>query len=190
MGLPRRIFHTAKTVSHLGHFRRLLGSLPRECVCASKKLVPHSLSFDTKLRTLKKIKSSSFRCTFGLDENVCEKCNSFGVERALWVKNHKKIFLSLVYIRKFKLITISYFAPRKYKWVMISLLIFLFLLQNFTLRNLDKHTKYQVTVAARNYVGLGPSDVIELRTEDGGKLNPIFKSLWRIIRQKWPQFSF
>ena len=92
MGLPRRIFHTAKTVSHLGHFRRLLGSLPRECVCASKKLVPHSLSFDTKLRTLKKIKSSSFRCTFGLDENVCEKCNSFGVERALWVKNHKKIY--------------------------------------------------------------------------------------------------
>ena len=60
---------------------------------------------------------------------------------------------------------------------MISLLIFLILLQNFTLRNLEKHTKYQVTVAARNYVGLGPSDVIELRTEDGGKLNPIFKSL-------------
>ena len=41
--------------------------------------------------------------------------------------------------------------------------------QNYTLRKLEKHTNYIVTVAARNYVGLGPSAVIELRTEDGGK---------------------
>ena len=42
-------------------------------------------------------------------------------------------------------------------------------LQNYTLKYLEKHTNYIVTVAARNYVGLGPSAVVELRTEDGGK---------------------
>ena len=41
--------------------------------------------------------------------------------------------------------------------------------QNYTLKRLEKHTNYIVTIAAKNYVGLGPADVIELRTEDGGR---------------------
>ena len=41
--------------------------------------------------------------------------------------------------------------------------------QNYTLKKLEKHTNYIVTIAAKNYVGLGPADVIELRTEDGGR---------------------
>ena len=45
----------------------------------------------------------------------------------------------------------------------------LFGTQEYTLKNLEKHTNYVVTVSARNYVGLGPAAVIELRTEDGGK---------------------
>ena len=48
------------------------------------------------------------------------------------------------------------------------------MLQNYTLKKLEKHTNYIVTIAARNYVGLGPSDVIELRTEDGGKFKDTF----------------
>ena len=44
-------------------------------------------------------------------------------------------------------------------------------MQNYTLKHLEKHTNYIVTVAARNYVGLGPSAIVELRTEDGGKAN-------------------
>ena len=43
--------------------------------------------------------------------------------------------------------------------------------QNYTLKRLEKHTNYIVTIAAKNYVGLGPADVIELRTEDGGRFD-------------------
>ena len=43
--------------------------------------------------------------------------------------------------------------------------------QNYTLKKLEKHTNYIVTIAAKNYVGLGPADVIELRTEDGGRFD-------------------
>lgn len=47
--------------------------------------------------------------------------------------------------------------------------MFIFLFQNYTLENLEKHTDYIVSVAAKNLKGFGPEDSIELRTEDGGK---------------------
>jgi len=61
--------------------------------------------------------------------------------------------------------------------------------QNFTLRNLEKHTKYQVTVAARNYVGLGPSDVIQLRTEDGVPLEPLSPRI-RNVTSRWIELTW
>ena len=42
------------------------------------------------------------------------------------------------------------------------------LFQNYTIGNLQKHTNYLVTLAAKNLKGLGPNATIELRTEDGG----------------------
>ena len=41
--------------------------------------------------------------------------------------------------------------------------------QNYTLRQLLKHTNYVITLAAKNLKGLGPNATIELRTEDGGQ---------------------
>ena len=52
--------------------------------------------------------------------------------------------------------------------------------QNYTLKKLEKHTNYIVTIAAKNYVGLGPADVIELRTEDGGRFD-----LKKKLVRKW-----
>ena len=42
------------------------------------------------------------------------------------------------------------------------------LFQNYTIGNLQKHTNYVITLAAKNLKGLGPNATIELRTEDGG----------------------
>ena len=41
--------------------------------------------------------------------------------------------------------------------------------QNYTIKNLQKHTKYTVALAAKNFKGLGPNATIELKTVDGGK---------------------
>ncbi len=41
-------------------------------------------------------------------------------------------------------------------------------LQNYTLRNLQKHTNYVITLAVKNLKGVGPNATVDLRTEDGG----------------------
>ena len=50
-----------------------------------------------------------------------------------------------------------------------NLLLLLPFFQNYTIGNLQKHTNYIVTLAAKNLKGLGPNATIELRTEDGGR---------------------
>ncbi|XP_040572850.2 putative receptor-type tyrosine-protein phosphatase mosPTP-1 isoform X2 [Lepeophtheirus salmonis] len=45
-------------------------------------------------------------------------------------------------------------------------------IQNYTLSNLQKHTEYRVSIAAKNLNGIGPEASIELRTEDGVPLEP------------------
>ena len=51
--------------------------------------------------------------------------------------------------------------------------VYLLLLQNYTIGNLQKHTNYVVTLAAKNLKGIGPNATIELRTEDGGDYIPV-----------------
>ena len=61
--------------------------------------------------------------------------------------------------------------------------------QNYTLKKLEKHTNYIVTIAAKNYVGLGPADVIELRTEDGGRFDLKKTSSKMVSRHFYVKFA-
>lgn len=61
--------------------------------------------------------------------------------------------------------------------------------QNYTIRNLEKHTDYRVTVGALNLRGLGPQAVIELRTEDGVPLEPLSPRI-RNVTSRWIELTW